>query len=135
MVERPGPSADSGALQHHVEAQGYVPVHFDGLNSWWIAAEAQELAVSFATPPNVFDGTGPMVERALERSLQESLEREQQAIEALRLARLDVEARERRIKQLSEECQSLTTQLGQLRNSFSWKLTRPYRRIADRLRG
>jgi FkbM family methyltransferase len=135
LVERPGPSADSRALQRHVEARGYVPVHFDGLNSWWIAKEAQELAPAFATPPNVFDGTGPMVERALERTLQEALEREQMTLEALRLKQLELEGRERRIEQLNAECQTLATQLGQLRNSFSWKLTRPYRRIADRLRG
>jgi hypothetical protein len=76
-----------------------------------------------------------MVERALERTLQEALEREQMTLEALRLKQLELEGRERRIEQLNAECQTLATQLGQLRNSFSWKLTRPYRRIADRLRG
>jgi len=127
-VQRPGPSADSEAIKRHVEARGYVPVHFDGLNTWWIAKEAGELEAAFATPPNVFDGTGPMVERGLERNLQEALEREQQTLEALRLARQELEGGQRRIA-------SLATELEALRNSFSWKLTSPYRRIADRLRG
>ncbi len=135
LAERPGPSADSDLLHRHVQARGYVHVHFDGLNSWWIAAEAQELAPAFTTPPNVFDGTGPMVERALERRLQEALDGRQEALEELRLARLELDERERLIEQLNGARQSLENELAQLRGSFSWKLTSPYRRIADRLRG
>lgn len=134
QAQRPGPSADSGRLAELVQGCGYVPVHFDGLNSWWIAAEASELATAFATPPNVFDGCSPMVERALEHQLQAALTREQELGEALRLARLEVAAREQRIAQLQEQRQALATELEQLRGSFSWKLTAPYRQLADRLR-
>ena len=135
LAQRPGPSADSDVLHRHVQARGYVHVHFDGLNSWWIAEEAPELEPAFATPPNVFDGTGPMVERALERTLQEALGREQRILEELRVARLELEGQEQTIEQLKVERQALATQLEQLRGSVSWKLTSPYRRIADRLRG
>jgi FkbM family methyltransferase len=135
LSERPGPSADSEVLHRHLQARGYVEVHFDGLNSWWIAEEAPELAPAFVSPPNVFDGTGPMVERALERTLQNALGREQRILEELRVARLELEGQEQTIEQLKHERQALATQLEQLHGSFSWKLTSPYRRIADRLRG
>jgi FkbM family methyltransferase len=135
LEERPGPAADSENLHRHLQDHAYVHVHFDGLNSWWIAEEARDLALAFTTPPNVFDGTGPMVERALERSLQETLGREQQALEALRIARLEVEGQERMIGQLLEARQSLESELARLKGSFSWKLTGPYRRIADHLKG
>lgn len=35
---------------------GYKPVYFDGLNRFYISEEHPELAASFTSPPNVFDG-------------------------------------------------------------------------------
>lgn len=135
MAARPGPSVDSVFLHRSVQGSGYIHVFFDGLNSWWIAEEAHELAAAFSTPPNVFDGTCPMVERAIERSLQESLNCEQQIREELRVAQLELDGQNRTIERLHQEVHSLSNQLEQLQSSFSWKVTSSYRRIADRLKG
>ncbi|MBB4862999.1 FkbM family methyltransferase [Pseudomonas nitritireducens] len=42
--------------EHKLLAARYRCVYFDGLNRFYLAAEHEELAAAFLTPPNVFDG-------------------------------------------------------------------------------
>ncbi|MGZ3183725.1 MAG: FkbM family methyltransferase [Telluria sp.] len=41
--------------QHHLEARGYRPVYFDGLNRFYVHQAHNYLRRYFETPPNVFD--------------------------------------------------------------------------------
>lgn len=140
--QRPKLAAGSVSIRERIEAMGYQHVLFDGLNSWWIAKEASMLEAAFRTPPNVFDTISPMQEQAMEASYQRRLEEElgvqqhlrgqlQKLWAARRGEQQALQVQRQAFQQLVRLQEGTAQELDNLRQSTSWKLTKPYRRIAD----
>jgi FkbM family methyltransferase len=106
------PERAETAWKHHLADRGYEICYFDGLNSYFVSNEHQELKGAFSTPPNVFDdfalsGTATSRISALMRS---------------RLADLMHELGESR-----KHAEDFHNYILSLHSSFSWRITAPYR--------
>ena len=150
MDKRPRLAADFKAIQTAIESSGYVNLFFDGLNTWWAdqhldAETIHRFRNAFSTPVNVFDTISPMEQRRVERMLGRRIDRLARArqgdVQALHrqyqiTANLkgDMARQQDEIENLSLELQDALLQLNQLRESSSWKLTKPYRQLGEQLR-
>lgn len=88
--------------EHNLLNANYKFAYADGLNRYYVAAEKSELVASFKYPPNVFDD---FIRLELHDALQRRDLAESRAVEAESQAQI-------------------------MYNSFSWKITRPFRGIA-----
>ena len=86
-------------------ANRYHQVYFDGLNEFFVAAEHEDLASRFQTPPNVFD----------EFELASTVRERQWRKEMETVLRADIAARVRDISALREETSLLRNELVVLR--------------------
>jgi len=83
LVEATAPNSQ---VETHAEWEpvileaGYRSVYWDGLNRFYLALEHNDLAASFAAPPNVFDG---FVRSAEAQAISRKEEMERQAIELM----------------------------------------------------
>jgi FkbM family methyltransferase len=100
---------ESAEVSEYLGGKGYSEVYFDGINVFYLAAEAHDLAPRFSCPPNVLDHfVSPREGRVqtLERELRQSHTR------------------------LAESCarlQTLESELTAVYRSPSWRLTKPFR--------
>jgi len=134
-------------------AANYQIVYFDGLNRFYVAKEHAELAVAFSTPPNVFDDViltkGSVICRELVTSHQASehaLTAQAEAHVAQAEARVaqaearvaQAEARvaqaEARVAQAKAHVVQMESQLRDVLNSRSWRITLPLRLAVIELR-
>lgn len=132
-------------------SSNYHFVYFDGLNRFYLATEHGDLAHSFRTPPNIFDGFRTCETIALEqriltleadnRSLQTQIE--QQAAETARLVQREAhiqqvnseyhEALQSSAAKLAVANEELATQSAALQSvlqSRSWRITAPLRLLS-----
>lgn len=120
---------------------GYRCVYFDGLNRYYTAPERDELAGSFAAPPNVFDDYISAETHRLAQCLEASIvEAEAQRYQAQMQAQkaeekaweAQTQAREAEEKAWKAEgqAQEVRTMLDSVYASTSWRLTAPLRQLA-----
>lgn len=139
---------------------GYVPVYFDGLNQFFIAEEKMALQQHFAAPPNFFDDfllcenhhlatltrtnqhelqlslAGELADRRAEiEQYQTQVRKIRQAgeIQQLKLANKVAELNTRS-QFWYTEATSAKDQIGELKNSSSWRITKPLRLIRHPLK-
>lgn len=106
------PVRATASFEGHLFDAGYRECWFDGLNTFYLAAEREAaLQPAFAAPPNVFD----------------SYIRADHAAALARVAELETA--------LHDQVGRLNVELGDLRASTSWRLTAPLRAIMLNLRG
>ena len=120
---RPDAVEISGYLGNH----GYAEVYFDGLNAFYLAEEASELASRFAIPPNVLDRFVPAREVEL-AAINARMQNEARAITtALESARLHARDWEAHARWADEVVAAMT-------RSLSWRLTVPVRWLGSATR-
>lgn len=105
----------------------YRYVYFDGLNRYYTAVERDALAVSFSSPPNVFDNFVSAERVRLRQVLDATILRAEQA--EIRLWQS-----EQRVSNAEAYSRSLQLELDTLYGSTSWRVTRPLRQLMTRLR-
>ncbi|GGP25433.1 FkbM family methyltransferase [Silvimonas amylolytica] len=106
---------------------GYQLVYVDGLNRYYVAAEHQELAVSFKYPPNVFDRYVMAAQAQAEEQLSSALQRATNA--EARVAGAEKRAHEAELdaRKARQEAHYWWTVYGGVIHSKSWRLTAPFR--------
>ncbi len=120
-------------------AANYQFVYFDGLNRFYVAKEHAELAAAFASPPNVFDDVmltaGSAICRELVTSYQ-ARERELTAQAEARVAQAEARMAQARVRvaQAKAHVVQMESQLRDVLNSRSWRITMPLRLAVSALR-
>jgi FkbM family methyltransferase len=105
-------------LRAILEAADYAFAFFDGINSFFVAAEHRDLLVHFDRPVSPLDGY-------VRRSEVENASRLQQEVNRLELE----------VGSMQAEIEGLQSMIQMIHRSFSWKLTGPLRRLMRLLRG
>jgi FkbM family methyltransferase len=134
-------------IRQFLEGHGYHWRYFDGLNDFYVASEFEVADDIFTRPPNIFDGFRLREAVDSEQHVKnlevrvESIEIELQntkferhrlavATEAMRNELIELHSE---LEKWIQERQELV-QLRAIRTSTSWIITRPLRRIGDRLK-
>ena len=113
-------------------AANYQIVYFDGLNRFYVAKEHAELAVAFSTPPNVFDDVILTTGSAICRELVTSHQASERALTAQ--AEVHVAQAKVRVAQAKAHVVQMESQLRDVLNSRSWRITLPLRLAVIELR-
>lgn len=109
-----------------VEAFGYHPIYFDGLNQWWCTSEKRYIYIPcFSLPPGVFDSTTitPYSGYSCRKQLSHS---EEQAKEAQR----QLTAVAMRIDEAIASRNAIEKEINAIKSSRSWKITHLLRKLA-----
>lgn len=127
---------------------GYRCVFFDGLNRYYTAPERDELAASFAAPPNVFDdyisaethrlgqcleATSAHAEAQIHAAQTAAREAQSQAREAANQAseaQNQASEAQAQAREAEEQAHALQAMLTAVYSSTSWRLTEPLRQLA-----
>ena len=120
-------------------AANYQIVYFDGLNRFYVAKEHAELAVAFSTPPNVFDDVILTTGSAICRELVTSHQASERALTAqaevhVAQAKVRVAQAKVRVAQAKAHVVQMESQLRDVLNSRSWRITLPLRLAVIELR-
>lgn len=135
IAERPNLAKDSDKIYKLVEDAGYKRVYFDGLNTWWIDSNQPQLAKAFETPINVFDTISPMESFRIETKLTNHIQQLRRAREGERQAlRRQHQNHQQSLQEMRLKLNELESQVELLLNSSSWKMTAPYRGLAEKIR-
>ena len=114
---------------------GYTFVYFDGLNRFYLAEEHSELKEHFGAPPNCFDDF--VIHR--HKSTEERRGRNEMQIDNLNARCETLEATVTRLRQrvssLKDKNKFLRQEVSRIYESRTWRYSRPFRRLADRIRG
>jgi hypothetical protein len=105
----------------------YRLAHDDGVNRFYLAAEHDALRPALAMPPNRFDDFVPAGQIETEAEARRADARARQAEQQTR----DAVARWQKIE---DRLRAVETRMRGMKSSLSWRLTRPIRWLAKRLR-
>jgi FkbM family methyltransferase len=112
----------------------YDFAYFDGLNRYYIASERSDLRQAFQAPPNVFDDYVLASNQALAiraGALEQKVLDAQEHLHELELVSVAAQKRhrnaERSLLTMSEKVPALEHELTAMKESLSWRITRPLR--------
>ena len=113
--------------------KGYEYVYFDGLNRFYISPEHTDLASSFSSPPNIFDGF--LLSGSASQPFYKLLEtKAQQAETKAQQAETKAQQAETKAQQVETKAQQAEMLIEAMLSSTSWRVTRPLRWIAGGLK-
>ncbi len=127
--------------ENSILAADYVLAYTDGLNRFYVAKEHGELLASLRYPPNVFDGftrseqlDSELRAQQAENKAQQAENKAQQAENKARQAENKAQQAQAQAQQAAQRSEQLAAELGAVYASQSWRITRPLRWLARRIR-